>query len=191
MTKKEEKETKEKEPVKEVTETDAGTEEQEEMVQVPAGELKQILSRLSDLEKGRVNENILDEVDERLVGVRMFKGKAVVDLGDFSYKADPKRPTKELMFIDLVLEDGKTEKVLYEDFIKKQGSITVTQMKVSERRQKQMKEVQGYVEKTEVGDWSTVSTGLKVPVRIISSIDTFVVEKPDGEVLELSENAVN
>lgn len=148
-----------------------------------------LLNRVSNLEKGVIGDNILDEPAERHVWIRTLDGQYVTNYGIITSRMDEKGD--EVQFITLELTDGeKTQniEVRYLDYIQRFDKVKAT---IVERKVKNEVSNQGHVEKKVVDGYKTVNAGFKVPARVVTPQESFVVQLPDGRQLELNEKVIN
>jgi len=163
-----------------------------ETVEINKEDYKSLLNRITKLEKGIVDDSILDRPAEHFVGVRMMDDKYVIDYGKpfekITIKGEPE------LWIYLLLLDTNTNKeekveIRYLEFIK---SLKQVKAKIIEKSVKEKVETQGYVTKKNVDGYKTVDTGVKVPARVISPEASYLVEiEGVGHQLTLKEKAIN
>lgn len=162
----------------------------EDMVMISKSDWEKIQKDIDNLKKGQSDEGI-DALapQERFVFVRMFKDKPITAVGSVRVEKDKKG--KEIEYITFEVEGSKDPvRLEYAEFLFKLDKVKV---KVVNRIQKEVREHQqgAYTTRKEVDGYKTVNTGLRVPVIVVSVKDTFVVELPDGNVVELDQGAVN
>lgn len=185
-------ETKQTPPAENKTNEDIDTKfvKEEGVVKIPRLEWEQIQKDVANLKKGVSDEGVKAPVaQEHKVKVRFYEGKPVVDIGKVFKEKDEKGEEKE--YIPIWVEGSeKPINVLYGDFYFKFDRQDV---KVKKRIQEEVREHQYelYTTRKEVQGHRTVNTGLQVPVMVISQKEIFVVELPDGNVVQLSQDAVN
>lgn len=155
-------------------------------VTIDAKTYNSIIDRLSKLERGEANEELLDEPSEHFVSVRLVEGVPVTFVDKVFSKID--EFGKEILHITVRTAKGEEKVMKYHDFIFKSDKQMA---KIKDRKQQKIVTKQGMVERKEVVGYRTVGTGLKVPVKVLSTIDTLIVEMPDGSMVELNESAAN
>ena len=144
---------------------------------------------ISNLKKGQTDEG-LDPMKpkDRIVKVRMYEGKPIVDVGKvYIIKNEHNEPIE---WIDVTVKGVEEPvKMLFHDF----RFLDKDECKVVSEDKQEVREHQGgeYTTKKTVDGYKTVSTGEKVPIVVVSPKSVFKVELKDGSVVELTEEAIN
>ena len=147
---------------------------------------KELADRLKVLEQG--GKIILDEVKEETVRVKKIDDKYVVGFDDTITEKKDTDGKKVLMMNVRLKDKGKTinKRVSCLDV----ANAPVETVKILEKKTKEETEIQGYVDATNVEQYKSVKMGYKVPVKITTTKNFYVI-KLDGEKIELEDKFIN
>lgn len=160
----------------------------EEMVQVPASQLENMLERLSNLENKETKSKIADISRNKTCRVRFIGDKVVIGYG----KSYDKRMVDggHVLMMEVITEDYKKHEVEFVEFHDTGVQETAEILKIDA---KEKVEEKGYVYATavEYDSFRSYETNKQVPLIVKSIKSLFTVKLPDGRELVLPEEAIN
>lgn len=166
--------------------------EEKENETVTRKEYNELLKKLEQIGRG---ESLIVDPDElrkeKYVDIRFLDKKPVVGWDkEMKYlKKENSTELYEVITLHLKGEKG-TEKVdvPYLDFITR---TKLVKAKVLDEKIKEKVEIQGYTFKKRVVGYRTITSNIKVPIKIITPESYLKVELPDGKILEIAGEYVN
>lgn len=165
----------------------------DENVVVKKAFLDDVMGRLEKLEKQNLTPEELAEEKKKprkyTAKIRFINGQLVVGYGKTIEKMDTSRGTKR-MYIEVMTVDGNSTLVDWIDF-KEQG--TFEEAEILEKKVKSNEISQGFVFKTEYdyNNYRGAKTEEEVPLIVSVPEITFKLQRPNGEIVELSSKAIN
>lgn len=156
----------------------------EETVEVKRSEIDALLDRIKKLENpGDID---LDEPKVHTCRVRLFEGKPISRIYDVTSSGkDPVTGDQKLKcLIDVLGDDGKLAKHEV-DYLAMLDTFDVVTAELVKVNREDRSTRHGKVAVSEVKDYSTISTGLFVPLKVTTYKYSYVVKLPDGREVEL------
>lgn len=183
---------------------------EDKMVEVRESELKALIAEVQGLrtevkgvvEGGIGSGRVLRQITERTIVVRRIDGKAVIGFRNrgtatkpqTSYTIrDPKDPSKEVMYVDVILEGMNPEDAIPVNWAEFRNEAERVTCKVVKTEEKEWEIEQGMVKKKEVDGYSMVELDYDVPVLVKGKTRIFTVAMPDqgGRTVRIHEDFAN